>query len=105
MTKQDLIELSEDYTLQINDNTVTLYHATRTEHAEQIISTQKMYGKEDGLFFSSIPNGQIEGYGNVIIEVEIPINRIQLNDQFDNELHFRMPCKPYTLYNVIAKQF
>jgi uncharacterized protein (UPF0333 family) len=102
MTIEDLKDLQEDFTIETNKNNVILYHATTEENAKQIINSQSMYGKENGLFFSNIPNGEIIGYGNAIVKVEIPINKIELDDQFSEELHFRMECKPNTFYHVNA---
>ena len=107
MTKedlQDMKELLQEYHANIlPHNMVTLYHATTKENAKQIIESQTMYAKEDGLFFSTLPNNQILGYGDTIITVTTSINKLQLDDQFSNELHFRIPCKAFTYYSVIAK--
>ena len=100
MTREDIKDLQEDFIIETKGNNVILYHATTEQNAKQIIEMQSMYGKEDGLFFSNTPNGQIKDYGNTIIQVEIPISKIKLDDQFSNELHFRMPCKPNTLYKI-----
>ena len=105
MTKSDLQDLQQDYKIQINHNMVTLYHATTTENAQNIINSQSMYGKENGLFFSTIPNGQIAGYGKAIVEVSIPYWKLELDDQFNNELHFRIPCKPFIKYSINAKLY
>ena len=102
MTMQDLKELQEDYTIETQNNFVVLYHATNPDNAKQIINSQSMYGKEDGLFFSTKSNGQILGYGNSIVKVMIPYSKLELDDQFNDELHFRMPCKPFTKYAVKA---
>jgi hypothetical protein len=105
MTIEDLKDLQEDFNIKMDNNNMILYHATTKENAEQIIKTQSMYGKEDGLFFSTKPNGQIKGYGNSIIEVKIPYNKLLIDDQFDDELHFRMPCRINTFYHITAKMY
>lgn len=82
-----------------------LYHATSKDNAEKIIESQKMYGKENGLFFSDTPNGEILGYGNTIIEIDIPENKIELDDMFRDEKHYRMECIPFKMYSVKAKLY
>ncbi|MDF2880249.1 MAG: hypothetical protein K0R54_806 [Clostridiaceae bacterium] len=106
MLKEDLEELSLQYGLKVNeDNTLTLYHATSEGNAEKIIATNKMYGKENGLFFSTSPKGQISGYGTSIVELLVPIDELELDDQFDNELHFKIVVKPYQHYQVKAIRY
>lgn len=103
MLKEDLFDLCEDFNISINGNNVILYHATSEDNAVKIAESQMMYGKEDGLFFSNIPHGEISGYGKSIIQVEIPFSKIELDDQFSGELHFRMPCVPNKYYKIKAK--
>lgn len=105
MTLEELHDLQEDFNINMNHNYMILYHATTKENAEQIIKTQSMYGKEDGLFFSTKPDKQIQGYGDTIIEVQVPFQKLELDDQFSNELHFRMPCKPFVKYHIKARLF
>ena len=103
MQKEELLDLCKDFNILTNGNDVIVYHATSKEKATKIIESQMMFGKEDGLFFSNIPNGEIGGYGDSIIEIEIPFSKIILDDQFSNELHFRMPCAPNKYYKIKAK--
>ena len=72
------------------EGTAILYHRTTKESAEKIVREQTMYGKEDGLFFGTNPTGQIEGYGEAIVQTEIPLEKISLNDVFANEAHVWM---------------
>lgn len=75
---------------KINKNGyVALYHATTFKNAQNIIKEQKMYGREDGIFFSTKANGQILGYGNTIIKALIPVEKLILDDEFEDELHFK----------------
>ena len=69
---------------------VRLYHATNSESAQNIIHEQKMYGKENGIFFSTKADGQILCYGNTIIEALIPVEKLILDDEFEDELHFKV---------------
>lgn len=73
------------------DGTVRLYHRTTPEAAQQIIATGKMRGAEDGVFFSTAPSGQAEGFGSAVVPVDVPLERLQLDDVFGNEAHVRIP--------------
>ena len=66
---------------------VTLYHRTTPESAEKIVKSGLMTGKEDRLFFGTSPTGQIEGYGEAVVKVQVPIEKLELNDVFTNEAH------------------
>jgi hypothetical protein len=70
---------------------VTVFHRTTPENAEAILSTGKMSGKEDGLFFSTKPDGQNAGYGTAVVEMKIPAWKLELDDVFDGEAHLRLP--------------
>lgn len=100
----DNAELITEYNGQIdNDGIVTLYHATNADAATQIINSQTMYGKENGIFFSTAYDGQITGYGSIIVKVKIPLEKLILDDQFNTELHFKIKCKPYQKISIIAE--
>ena len=73
-----------------NLGNMTLYHRTTPEAAKKIKETGVMTGKEDRLFFSTKPSGEISGYGSEVVEVKVPINNLQLNDIFDNEVHLTL---------------
>jgi hypothetical protein len=105
MTLEELHDLQEDFNINMHYNYIILYHATAARNAEQIINSQFMFGKENGLFFSTKPDKQIQGYGDTIIEVQIPFQKLELDDQFSDELHFRMPCKPFIKYHIEARLF
>lgn len=72
---------------------VTLYHATSRQKADNIKQTGKMRAKEDGLFFSTRKDGEISGYGDTVLEFKIPVEKLNLDDVFDSEMHFRLPLK------------
>ena len=105
MTIEDVKDLQKEFDIKMNGNNLILYHATAARNAEQIINSQFMFGKENGLFFSTKPDKQIQGYGDTIIEVQIPFQKLELDDQFSDELHFRMPCKPFIKYHIKARLF
>lgn len=69
---------------------VTLYHRTTPAAAEQIRESGKMLGKEDGIFFSTKPDGQTTGYGSEVVTVRVPLTQLQLDDIFDDEAHLRI---------------
>ena len=54
------------------DGNAVLYHGTSKVNADRINSTGKMYGKEDGLFFSTTKDGLVLDYGEAVFKVEIP---------------------------------
>jgi len=90
----DLIDeaLSYDKTIEIDrEGYVTLYHRTNKANADNINKTGYMTTKEPGLYFGSKPEGQIDGYGEAVVKVKIPIEKLELNDIFTNEVHFRLP--------------
>jgi hypothetical protein len=76
-----------------NDGMVTLYHATDRESADIISNSGTMYGKEDRLFFSTKPDGQISGYGDAVIETKIPLEDLSLDDIFSDEAHLTINNK------------
>ena len=105
----DLLDLAEDlmeYNVHISQNGyATLYHATSKEKANKIIQEQMMFGLEDGLFFSTSPNNQINGYGDTVISVEVPLQKLILDDEFDTEQHYRLPVKPNHKIHLRAKLY
>lgn len=86
---------------QITDDAkAVLYHGTTHENAKKIVESGKMYGKEDALFFSTKKDGIVLDYGEDVIEVQIPLEKLKLNDVFDSEVHLTMSVKPYTPTNI-----
>lgn len=75
------------------DGTVTVYHRTTPENASSIRKSGVMRGKEDGLFFSSTPTGEVSNYGDGLVKLNIPASKLSMDDLFDREMHFRMPTK------------
>lgn len=89
---EDLIDEIKSVGGQVDDNGyVTLYHRTTKQAKEKILSSGKMTGKEDGIFFSTKENGQAVGYGDSVIEMRIPAEKLVLDDIFDDEAHLRYP--------------
>ena len=100
----DVVDLASDI-LSVNgqitdDAKAVLYHGTTHENAKKIVESGKMFGKEDALFFSTKKDGIVLDYGEDVIEVQIPLEKLKLNDVFDSEVHLTMSVKPYTPTNI-----
>ena len=82
------------------DGNAVLYHGTSKVNADKINSTGKMYGKEDGLFFSTKKDGLVLDYGEAVVKVQIPLEKLVLDDVFSDEVHLRMPTRQFKYTNV-----
>ena len=71
------------------DGTITLYHRTTPEAANEIRRTGRFTPRENTreVFFSNQPQGQGSGYGTEIVEVRVNPKDVRLDDAFDNEIH------------------
>lgn len=69
---------------------VKLYHRTTSENADKIKNSGVLKTKENAAFFSTKREGQNEGYGDEVVEFEIPINKLELDDIFGDEAHVRI---------------
>ncbi|WP_301851093.1 hypothetical protein [Rhodococcus pyridinivorans] len=70
-----------------------LYHRTSKLAADEIIANRSWRSRENTqeVYFSSIPDGQTEGYGAVVVCVDVPESVAELEDEFpDGEQHFRV---------------
>lgn len=77
-----------------SDGSVIVYHRTSAENKEKIEQNGEMFGLEDGLFFSTKRDGsQAEGYGDAVVKLKIPLEKLQLDDKFPDEAHLRLPTK------------
>lgn len=89
---QDLIDEVKSVGGEVDENGyIHVFHRTSKEAADRIRSTNRMIAKEDGLFFSTKPDGQIVGYGDEVVDFWIPAERLVLDDIFSNEAHLRLP--------------
>ena len=88
----DLISEISEFSKITDDGLVTVYHRTTAENAKQIRDSGTMTPKEDGLFFSTSTKGQAEGFGDEVIEMQVPADRLLLDDLFDAEAHLRLPA-------------
>jgi hypothetical protein len=92
LNAQDLLdELSNNGADIDEEGNVTVYHRTSPEKKEQIEESGKMTGLENGVFFSTRETGQAEGYGNAIVKLKVPVEKLQIDDVFGNEAHVRIP--------------
>lgn len=91
---QDLASELLDNGAQITpDGRVRVFHRTSQAAADGIRKTGVMTGKEDGLFFSTKRDGQNVGYGDGVVELHIPLDKLQLDDVFGDEAHVRVPLQ------------
>ena len=52
-----------------------------------------MITKEDCIFMSTHSNKQIVGYGDTVVIIEVPIEKLVLDDEFKDELHYKVMTK------------
>lgn len=90
---KDLIEEIKETGAEVKNGFVTLYHRTDVNGFEGIKKLKYFVGKEDGIFFSTLKNGQADGYGNSIVKVKIHANYLEIDDIFENEAHLRVVLK------------
>ena len=91
---EDLIDVVKSVGGEVDNNGyITLYHRTTEQAKEKILSSGKMTAKEDGIFFSTKKDGQAIDYGDSVIEMRIPAEKLILDDIFDDEAHLRYPLE------------
>lgn len=83
---------------------IHVFHRTSKEAADRIRSTNRMIAKEDGLFFSTKPDGQIVGYGDEVVDFWIPAERLVLDDIFSDEAHLRLPLSNKNIITTMMFQ-
>lgn len=89
---RDLIDDVGGVGAEVDENGyITVYHRSTPENIERIKKTGFMKAKEDGLFFSTKEDGQNAGYGEAILKLKIPAEKLQLDDIFEDEAHLRLP--------------
>ena len=91
---QDMIEELRANEADVDDDGyVTVYHRTNEQAYKSIMDSKEMIAKEDGVFFSTKSSGQAEGYGDNIVELKVPVEKLQIDDEFGDEAHVRIPLK------------
>lgn len=89
----DIIEDIKNVGGVVNEEGIaTLYHRTTRENAEKIIKQQYMVTKEDCIYMSTHHDQQIIGYGDTVVEIKVPVNKLVLDDDFGDELHYKIMC-------------
>lgn len=93
--EQDTIAELRNVGAKVSKNgIVKLYHRTSESAKQTILSSGKMYAKEDGVFFSTKEDSsQAEGYGDSVIVLHVPVSKLEIDDIFDDEAHVKIPLK------------
>jgi hypothetical protein len=75
--------------------TLVLYHRTSNEAATSIAQTRRFRSREqDEVCFSNRESGQVSGYGEATVRVEVPEVWARLDDEFpDGEKHYRVDAR------------
>ena len=89
---QDLIDELKDVNAEVDDNGyVTVYHQTNEDNAKKIRQTGKMFSKEQAVFFSTSREAQqSEGRGTVKLKFKIPVEKLHLDDIFNDNADVRI---------------
>lgn len=83
-----------------------LFHRTSETAAAAIIASRSWRSKENTqeVYFSTANSGQADGYGEVVVAVEVPESLANLDDEFpDGERHFRVKVADLEGRAVIRK--
>jgi len=92
LNQLDKIDTFKDAGAKVNpDATVTVFHFTSKSNQDTIRSTGVMKGAEDGIFFTTKKDGDAAGFGDAVISADIPIDMLDIDDDFGDELHLRIP--------------
>ena len=68
-----------------------VFHRTTQEAADAIRRSGMAHSNEPGFFVSNRRDGQAVGYGDGVVELNVPEERLVLDDEFpDGEQHFRI---------------
>ncbi len=103
---QDIIDTIKSVNGKVDEyGNAILYHGTNKNSRDSIYQSGKMIAKEDGLFFSTKPDGEIKYYGDNTVRVKIPVEYLQLDDIFNDEAHFRLPLGSDYSANVSSVLF
>ena len=88
-----LIDEISDFADVDENGLVSVFHRTSKSNADKIRKSGNFTPKEDGIFFSTKPDGQTSGYGDEVVELKIPADKLELDDLFDGEAHLKLPAK------------
>ncbi|MCK4788126.1 MAG: ParB N-terminal domain-containing protein [Desulfobacteraceae bacterium] len=102
----ELVDM-DDVPMEVNpDGTVTLYHRTTPEKAENLRKTGKFRSLENTkeTFFSNKFDGQAVGYGDAIITVKVAPSKTRLDDAFhDGEITVAVSNKILSKTNIVVE--
>jgi len=111
--KGDDLENAKDFIEELKANNatvdergyVTLYHHTTPESAEAIRKSGIMRAKEDGVFFTTKKDSdaQAGGRGGAVLAFKIPVEKLQIDDEFGDEVHVRIPLSSKSSVLNISK--
>ena len=91
---KDLIDEISEFADVDSDGLVSVFHRTTKDNADKIRKSGIFTPKENGIFFSTKrDSGNTSGYGDEVIELKIPADKLELDDIFDGEAHLRLPAK------------
>lgn len=102
---QDLIDEIGAFADVSEDGLVTVYHRTDKKSADAIRKSGKMFGRENGLSFSTKPDGRAMGYGDEVVRMGIPADMLELDDIFDGEAHLRLQARAHRPVSVADNLF
>lgn len=91
---QDMVDELRSNGASIDSNgIVTLFHHTTQSAADEIKRTGVMTAKEDGVFFTTKADSDsmAGGRGDAILKFGIPVEKLQIDDEFGDEAHVRIP--------------
>ena len=92
LNQLDKLDVFKNADSKINDDaTVTVYHHTKKDIKDLVYKTGGMKGAEDGVFFTTKKDGEAITFGDNIISANIPIEMLDIDDDFGDELHLRIP--------------
>lgn len=94
--EQDLADELTDNGAQVHpDGTVTVYHFTTPQKADEIRRTGVMRGAENGVFFTTKDDGGQGGggRGGAGVTLRIPLGKLLLDDIYGDEAHVRIPTR------------
>ncbi len=92
LNQLDKLDIFKNADSKVNDDaTVTVYHHTKKDIKDLVYKTGGMKGAEDGVFFTTKKDGEAVTFGDDVISANIPIEMLDIDDDFGDELHLRIP--------------
>jgi hypothetical protein len=99
--EEEVLQELRENKIPVSGSVIDVYHRTSPANAKKILESKKMKGKEDGLFFSTSPDGEAKGFGTATLHFQIPAGELEVDDVFtDKEVHLRKPVKANKMIDV-----